>query len=83
MYMYDVLTSIRQVDRIVNEMFSKNARERHRAVLCSSASISIPPATYTKRQEFRTYAIECFDLNMFSDREKLLCEWFHLLREPI
>lgn len=24
MYMYDVLTSIRQVDRIVNEMFSKN-----------------------------------------------------------
>jgi len=57
--------------------------KEHGRVLCSSASISIPPATYTKRQEFCTYAIECFDLNMFSDREKLLCEWHHLLYEPV
>lgn len=57
--------------------------EEHGSVLCSSASISIPLATYTKRQEFCTYAIECFDLNMCSDHEKLLCRWHHLLREPI
>lgn len=60
----------------------QRTRETWQRALCSSASISIPLAMYTKRQEFRTYAIECFDLNMFSDREKLLCGWYHLLREP-
>lgn len=55
--------------------------EKHGGALCSSASISIPLATHTKSRVLCTYIIERFNLNVFSDREKLLCVCCRLSRE--